>query len=303
LQISVLELLESAATKLTRNVERSQWLFSRNLLDTLLAMAGGTEAKVDGLLGGPALRAVAALCKVAYAPDNMVLIHDIQLLEAFHHALHNFEITGETDRLVLIDAISSLASISDEALTMILNDSFTRTTWLNLYTAQPKLKAAIVTSIAMVLQPSAFHTTSLSSPPSSLSTATTTVQPPLTNAWQLYAAVGATNNDTDTTQLLMTLSHSPLPETRLAVYSLFRAAALLPTGGQVLMTHSGFLDFMLERSETIKECKDAKFALVQAIYNSPVALLLADNIVQKIKKHIQQGPYYVQTIPWELATE
>ena len=42
---------------------------------------------------------------------------------------------------------------------------------------------------------------------------------------------------------------------------------------------------------------------METIQNSDVKGLLADDIVKRIEKYLQQGAYFVETVSWELATE
>src|SRR3569832_444425 len=90
--------------------DRAQWSFSIDVVVPLLQMCGGTElGYADPLLGGPALRVVAALCKVAHRDASVVNLTDSGILQGFHLDLHNMGSgsSGEMERLAMIDAISS----------------------------------------------------------------------------------------------------------------------------------------------------------------------------------------------------
>lgn len=291
LQMSVLDLIEKMAQTRPIHHALAMWLFSQDVLTPLLELAGGTEGEEpDPILGGPALRVIAALCKLTLV-DSRVFEAEGLLLTGFHRALHNFEGSGELDRLAMIDAISSFAGASPDALTLVLNDPVTREGWLALNVSQSKLKAAILVSVAHVInQPFGNQ------------------QHQENASWnadllKLYSLVGRTNNQESTTMLL-NFGKSPLPEIRLGCYTLLEAVAKLPTGGQALLSTAGFIDFLLSREgEKTKEGREGRFAIVKAINNSPVKGLLANDIVKKIETHVAQGPHYVKTIPWELATE
>jgi hypothetical protein len=289
LQMSVLDILEKTAHARPMYHELADWLFSNDVLMPLLQLAGGTtEEEPDPILGGNALRVVAALCKLTQV-DARVFAAEGSLLTGFHRALHNFEGSGEIDRLAMIDAVSSFAGASSDALALVLNDPITRDGWLSLNVSQSKLKAAILVSVARVLSP----------PPD------VQQEPRHSNAdlIKLYVLVGSTNNQ-ETTTMLLEFGRSPLPEIRLGAYTLLEAVARLPTGGQILLSTANFIDFLLSREgERTKEGREAHFAIVQAINDSPVKALLADEITKKIEQHISQGPHYVKSIPWELATE
>jgi hypothetical protein len=185
------------------------------------------------------------------------------------------------DRLALIHAISSFASASDDALQLVLDDPVTRQAWLSLQSvAQPKLKAAILVSIAQVL----------------------TEMPSPSSCANLFSAVGPVNNQHTTMDLSLDLVKSPMSEVRVAVYALWEAMA--PHGAQTMLLHPNFLPLLLQREqETTQEGRKAKYAIVQAIVASSVVGLLAEDIVKQLETYIEQGPHFQAAQAWEVATE
>lgn len=297
LEMSCLDLIERMIVTEPMHAERAQWLFSTNVLVPILQMAGGTEqGYADPILGGTALRVAAALCKLIHKDASLLSSAGADLLTGFHRALHNFEVSSETDRLAIIDAISSFASASEEALERVLDDPVTREAWLLLKVAQPRLKSAILYSVALVLNPPNDKTDSSgdmvpSPPPSNVS------------GIKLFSSLGRVN-DEDPTALVLGFAKSPLPELRLGAYALLLAVARLPTGGQLMFAYPGFFEFLMEReAEKTKEGREAKYEIVQTIVGSQVKGLLADEIVRKLEKYVKDGPHYVKGISWELATE
>jgi hypothetical protein len=296
LQMSVLDLMERTARVRPMHHALGSWLFSQPVLAPLLQLSGGSEEEedeeADPILGGPALRVLAALCKISQAGSQLVFPTETVLLTGFHRALHNMEgATGELDRLARMDAISSFAGASADALALVLQDPVTRDGWLSLNVSQPKLKAAILVSVARVLDPLTEHVEggSLRHAPADL--------------LKLYALLGRTNRQ-ESTSMLLTLARSPLPEIRFSVYALLQAVTKLSTGGQVLLSTAGFVDFLLSREgETTKEGREGRYALVEAIHASPVKGLLAEGIVNKLEAYVSQGPHYVKSMTWELAVE
>ena len=290
LQMSVLDLMEKMAQTRPMHHALAMWLFSNDVLMPLLQLAGGTEEDPDPILGGPALRVVAALCKLNQV-DARVFELESALLTGFHQALHNFQGSGELDRLAVMDAISSFAGASPDALTLVLNDPVTREGWLSLNVSQPKLKAAILVSVARVIDPLPEHAYDGATRHSSA------------DLLKLYSFVGRANNQ-ESTAMLLNFTRSPLPEIRLGAYALLEAVVKLPSGGQVLLSTANFIDFLLSREgESTKEGREGRFAIVEAINQSPVKGLLSTEIIRKIEKHVAEGPHYVKSIPWELATE
>eukprot|EP00977_Amphora_coffeiformis_P018032 scaffold6091_cov164-Amphora_coffeaeformis.AAC.16 len=290
LQMSVLDLMEKMAQTRPMHHALAMWLFSSDVLKSLLQLAGGTEEDPDPILGGPALRVVAALCKLSQV-DTRVFEAESTLLTGFHRALHNFQGSGELDRLAVMDAISSFAGASPDALALVLNDPVTREGWLSLNVSQSKLKAAILVSVARVIDPPPEHLHDGTSRHSSA------------DLLKLYSFVGRANNQ-ESTAMLLNFARSPLPEIRLGAYALLESVVKLPSGGQVLLSTDKFIDFLLSREgENTKEGREGRFAIVEAINQSPVKGLLSADIVRKIEKHVVEGPHYVKSIPWELATE
>ena len=293
LQMSVLDLIEKMAEHRPMHQGLlAEWLFSNDVLTPLLQLAGGSDEEPDPILGGPALRVVAALCKLSQVGAR-VFESGASFLTGFHRALHNFEGSGELDRLAMIDAISSFAGASPDALELVLNDPVTREGWLSVNVSQSKLKAAILVSVAHVINP----------PPNRVEYRDNLSRLSQSDSLKLYSFVGRTNNQ-ESTAMLLNFGKSPLPEIRLAAYALLEAVAKLPAGGQVLLSTANFIDFLLSREgEKTKEGREGRFAIVKAINESPVKGLLADEISSKIEKYVAEGPHYVKSIPWELATE
>jgi len=328
LLMSLLDLLEKLALHRPLSANRARWLTSPPVVRPVLQLAGAAaaadstmmEVEPDPILGGPALRVVGALCPA------LVFLEDDdgdgsptaqQLLQSFHRALHNFDTTAagaELDRLCRMDAISSFAAASDYALSLVLDDSVTRDAWLSLKVAQSKLQSAILVSVARVLDPVVSQNTDAgagdpqmnsSSAPSSTVASSSSSPPSPALKMKLVASLGQVNGSSDPTDLLLSLARSPLPETRLGAYALLEAIAKLgTTGGQMLFTNGDFFEFVVDRNrESTKEGREAKYAVVQALLNSPVRGLLAPDIVGKLEQYVAKGPHYVQTLSWEVAEQ
>jgi Proteasome non-ATPase 26S subunit len=342
-QMSMLDLVEKMASTtsssssicITHCYHRATWLLTPpGVVEPVLKMAGGMsdqdDCEPDAILGGSALRIVAALCKLAHyqrePDDEMVDVGQefmmtttvegggggtLNLVACFHRALHKFAVTasGELDRLALIDAISSFAAASASAMDLVLNDEVTKQAWLSLAVAQPHLKSAILMSVAMVLDPSrSMLVDATNDDVDSLLRR----RPDRASAMKLYSSLGQVNHDQDPTSLLLSMTRSTLVETRLAAYAMFTAMAKLPDGAgcQVLFSHASFLDFCLTRRDNdiermSQDCREGKFAIVQAIAQNQVIMgLLAPEIVARIELYIKQGPHHFQAArSWELATD
>jgi hypothetical protein len=293
LQMSTMDLVEKLARTLPMNITRAKWLFSESVLHPLLQMAGA-QGDADPMLGGPALRLLSSFCQLAHRDASLFGLGGNELLTGFHHALRNFNASGELDRLAIVDAISSFASASPDALEVVLDDSTIRESWLSLNVAQPKLKSAILVSVALVINPVPEKDANGDS--------VAAVHPSSALSMRLYSTLGLVNGR-DATQRVLSLAKSPLVEERLGAYTLLTAVAKTGTGAQVLLSSDGFFDFLITReNESTKEGKEAKFEVIQAIANSSARGLLADNIVETLDKIIKQGPYYVKCEQWDVMT-
>ena len=298
LEMASLDIVEKLITTRPMHDERAQWLYSEPVLLPLLEMAGGAEETVpDPVLGGQALRVLSQLCKLGHTDSHLFTRAGDYLLRGFHQALHNFDVSGELDRLAKIDAISSFASAAPDALQLVLDDPETRHAWLSLSVAQPKLKAVVLHSVAMVLDP-------VVEVDANGDTVMGTSSVDDESGRRLYFTLGQVNNDEPTT-LVLAFTRSPLPEVRLGAYALLTAVAKLPTGPQILLGDATFLEFLLSRPphENTMEGREAKYKLVESICNSSVKGLLAENIIQRLDKYLKQGAHFVETVTWELATE
>ena len=75
---------------------RARWLFSANVLQPLLQMAGGNESMEypDPILGGPALRLLATFCRLSQRDASLFVIGGTGLLNGFKKA-HLFVLSQE----------------------------------------------------------------------------------------------------------------------------------------------------------------------------------------------------------------
>lgn len=303
MQMSALDLLEKMATTLPMHGNRARWLFSKDVLHELLKMAGGVGVGNEGgepdpILGGPALRVLSLICRLGQRDSSLFGLGGTELLTGFHHALHNFDTTsgGELAKLAYVDSVSSFASASPDTIALVLDDPTVRVGWLSLAVAQPKLKAVVLHSVANVIEP-----------PIEKDSNGDSLQPfniPSNQvAMRLFDMIGEVNNG-DTTEVVMLIAKSPIVEARLGAYALLKAVAKRGMGAQVLLSHGGFFEFLMNRDlEKVKEGKEAKFEIIEAVMDSDAKGLLADSIVKQFEEVLKQGPHYVKTQPWELMLE
>lgn len=321
LQISIYDVLCKLASERPNHPIRTQWLFQDAFIQPLLRKVGvgssslGDEShEPDAYLGSSALNILIAISSMltdaSIGNETEVFIIGETLIRDLHTALRNFEITGnDLERLSYIDAISSLASTSPAALHMILDDPITCEGWLLLNVAQPKIKAAILVSIANVLDhPKAISDGRASYTP--LLSSSTTVSNE--TCMKLFSTLGRVNgrssgyNHSDTTELLLKLVQSPIHEIRFGVYRLFEAISKYSMGGQVLMTNINFYTNFLTQRDTIEttyEGRILKFNIVQALHaNGSLKQLLSNDVITQLEQYLSQGPHYRKALQWEVMT-
>ena len=321
LQISIYDVLCKLASERPNHPIRTQWLFQDAFIQPLLRKVGvgssslGDEShEPDAYLGSSALNILIAISSMltdaSIGNETEVFIIGETLIRDLHTALRNFEITGnDLERLSYIDAISSLASTSPAALHMILDDPNTCEGWLLLNVAQPKIKAAILVSIANVLDhPKAISDGRASYTP--LLSSSTTVSNE--TCMKLFSTLGRVNGrssgyyHSDTTELLLKLVQSPIHEIRFGVYRLFEAISKYSMGGQVLMTNSNFYTNFLTQRDTIEttyEGRILKFNIVQALHaNGSLKQLLSNDVITQLEQYLSQGPHYRKALQWEVMT-
>jgi len=303
LQMSAFDLAE----QLPKNASAADdvvvdWLLSTSVLEPIFCMVGGSSSEQyepHPILGGPALRLLSCICssKILHKQQNNTEMMNIDdddhyswLRTRFHHVLRNAEVKTELDRLAHLDAVSSFAASSPEALEIVLDDDVIRLNWLSLSVAQPKLRSAILYSVAMVLN----HQN----------------QNNANNAlcMRLFTMLGQINNNSSGSSmgLLISLARSSVTEVRLGAYTLLEALVCQHTFARLLfMSSNDLFEFLLNREgvERTIEGREARFNIVKAILSQQRLVSLMDpNLVKVLEEYVQQGPHYVTTQAWNVAT-
>lgn len=285
LRLSALDIMGSLVSTQPPHPARTQWLLHEGPLETLLRLAGATD-EPDPILGPTALRIVATHCCLLDSRQSAVIP---SLFKSFNHALRQWPSSGELDRLALVNAISHLAGSLEVGLLQILQDEETMKAWLWLGTAQPKLKAAILVSVAQVIDPTHRTAVPVHEPPS---TAAVT---------KLWMALGKVNSHEHSASLLLSTVRSPLTEVRMGVYCVWESLAKRATTAILLQTPE-FLPVLLTRElEPSTPGKVAKFAVVEALLQSTQTILQEDR--EKLERYQSEGAFYQLAQSWEIATE
>jgi hypothetical protein len=296
-QMVIIDLIETIATTKPIHVSCARWILTNQVLLPLLEMAGGT-GEIDPLLGGPALRLLSLIFSNVVSKHLVSENLDSNHFQRFKRALHSFDSSGESGRLAFIDAVSSFASASENALTEVLDDPFLREKWLSLKNvAQPKLKSAVLGSVARVIdQDSVKGDNTRQAELASLS-------PSNALSLRLFKLFGSVN-ERDPSDMLILLARSPIVETRLGSYALLQAITKREMGVKTLLSNKDFFDFLIDRAvEHTKEGKEAKHIIVENVLKGQGHIMLSEEAVKKLQDVVDQGPFFVETLSWEMATE
>ena len=269
LQLSLLEILEQAGEEFVRNEAWGDTDVDA-ILQAMIGYAGdGSSGSLHPFGAGSALRILAVR---ESSPERFVC-----MITKFAR-----EMSGEVEKIGFVDGLATFCH-TNERLGMLLDGSGTSneilTQWLNFRRGgQSKFKAVVMNSIAKVLRcKSLSHDLRL----------------------RLFKAIGPVNDvggtGDDSVHMIMEYVKSQIVEVRFGAYELLSATAGVEMGSHLLMRYGGFFEFCCNRNlEVLKEGKELKFRLVEAVYQSDVKGLLSDQVVNVLKQVVQDGPYYVK---------
>lgn len=337
LQVSALDQLERLTTQENVDIVRADFLLGHGVLRRgLLCLVGspGTLSRdaneneewedADPINGVAAFRLLTEICRVGILSSESVserTRNEFQLLLSnFRRALYNFDPRGELERLSYIHAVSSLigscamvvssgSSPASQDASSILNDVTLLHEWLSLHSrvSQPKLKSAVLCSLSQVMEPSIWR----ENPSSNHVT-----RPSDNIVLQLYQAFSHANHERDTTELLLASAKSPFVEERLGAYDVLRAMVMRSVGVRLLLLYDdgtsnghgdSFLEWLLNHDlEGTIEGKNAKYQIVHSMLSCNVDIiggLLPVKVLRQMEEWDRNGPNFMVTVPWEMATE
>lgn len=257
-----------------------EWLASPPLMSLVL------QFLKDPLLADAALRYVGVLSSVRPTEIAIVLDHVKQVV-----AENGGDVpTRDTERLPLVNAISTLAmSTSEVGLNAILSDSQLRRTWWDTdRIAQPKLKAAILVSIAQAL-PVVEKSFGAS------------------RALEIYKMVGEdhrrgySDDSTTTFWLLSKMTSSPLIEVKIASMTLLAAAIRIQNAAPTILgvfdktAHVYLVELLLSSTrEATIHAQNARYDLLIAFWDATEKYpSLEENpkVLQKLREKMGLGAH------------
>jgi len=299
-------------------------LFQQGSVRSLLNLAMGDKEK--GLEPDPILgpNALVVLSKLYICASSVITsegrplwseVGDTDLTAAFlHAALAHLDSRNEGSRLSAIDAVSSLAMVSSEALKLILEDNTLLTAWIHFYGMKVEMKAACLHSVARVLLPLEDDRAKLEMHvPSTTSNIGQGEEKESGNndetngmlKQRLFAQLGTINDAASSLDLLLGCIRQPVDELRFAGYDVLRAVAGQPqTWGIFLVFGDPGVVAILKNRETeiSKLGKEWKFSVVEAGMKSPHRSLLATDTVDDFQKILQDGPFCSKAQVGEMQT-
>ncbi len=257
-----------------------EWLASPPLMSLVL------QFLKDPLLADAALRYVGMLSSVRPTEISIVLDHVKQVV-----AENGGDVpTRDTERLPLVNTLSTLAmSAFEVGLNAILSDSLLRRTWWDTdRIAQPKLKAAILVSIAQAL-PVVEESFGAS------------------RALEMYKMVGEdhrrgySDDSTTTFWLLSKMASSPLIEVKIASMTLLAAAIRIENAAPTILgvfdktAHVSLVELLLSSNrEATIHAQSARYDLLIAFWDATEkhpSLEENPKVLQKLREKMGLGAH------------
>jgi hypothetical protein len=211
--------------------------------------------------------------------------------------------TNETDRLIVCQAMQVIFSQPNKSqpnydhLHWLEKDPELRKCWWDVSRIPiPKLKAAVLMSVSQFLDS--------------------------VGSFKMYVYLGIDNSTSSTTMTTTTewiyekFIRSPLPELRIAAYTLWTTLIRrIPNGGMLLLgvttTMSSepptFLEW-LQRRETTYDARAAKYELVLAMHSDRILSGHAtggddSGFARAIKKQVELGAHGMEPVGWDIMVE
>ncbi|KAL7480201.1 hypothetical protein ACHAW6_005900 [Cyclotella cf. meneghiniana] len=351
LQMAALDQLERLACQPMQKT-RAEFLIGNDVLRRgLLCLVGSngdltkdasTEqewTEMDPVNGAAALRLLTEISRVgvstsiSFASMEETIVNKFHLLlNSFHKALQKFQPQGELERLSYIHAVSSLFASCSTAACSTSNESATTATaevtnsilrdktllheWLSLHSraAQPKLKSAVLCSVAQVMEPTMWNDDSSRQKRVSADAEIACTRPNDAIVLQLYQAFSEANGNRDPTELLLTSAKSPFVEERLGAYTVLKALVMRGAAVRLLLLYNdvdsgknSFLEWLLNHdNESTTEGRIAKYQIVNTMLSlcgSLIRGLIPEKMMRELELWNETGPHFRRSIPWEMATE
>ena len=344
LQMSALDQLERLTCEPIQR-RRAEFLLGNDILRRGLLCSVGSNGdltkdptaqgewyEMDPINGPAALRVLTAICSVGVSSSLSIAAIDENvwsrfqvLLKNFHRALHEFHPQGEVERLSYIYAVSSLfascavvacnvsnesASATSELTNYILRDKTLLHDWLSLHcrASQPKLKSALLCSMAQVMEPTLMNDNPV--PDAQM----TRNRPNDAIVLQLYQAFSEANHNRDPTELVLASVKSPFAEERFGAYAVLKALVIRGAAVSLLLLYSDvdkgqnlFLEWLLnQENERTTEGRNDKYQIVHTMVSRHGCLiggLIPNKMMRELEMWNERGPGFTRTIPWEMATE
>jgi hypothetical protein len=271
LQLSVLDLFTQVFDHQNIPEATREWMGQEALITLVVNLLD------DPIVSGAGMQYLGLVAK--FRDPNILKI-------LFQHIRDIGPTTNEFERLQIVHTLSNLAQSSPESLELILRDRELRKSWWDLSrTSIPKLQAAILSSIARNL--GAPHNTNA---------------PLLLRMYSLIGQDHATDDST-TSWMLQKFVCSPMPELRIASFTVWISLAQIPGGCSLLATSSRFMDLMVSgEREASNDARIAKFELLKSFHQRSKGFL-ATGIVKKLDEQLKLGPHGMKSQRWDVATE
>jgi len=307
------------------------WLISSEIVSPIMTML-----EEDMLLAGPALQSASWLLSVANTnpsigdvdhddDDEEVQTMSRRLLHCmFHYIREQVGTTSnEADRLSVIHAMVQMAtpaaghsSSSSRATILqdgILMDRHLREAWWDMTRlSSPKLQAAILSSVGQVIQALAVGVQGYPNNDDDDQTSNSRIGLRIYTYLGTDNGIGNGNYQNTTDWLYSKYIRSPIPELRIAAYSIWEAVAALPStnGMMTLSASQQFWNHMLlvdGGREMTSETRIAKYQVLVILHRKSQQQngtnLLSKTLQTTLSKLIQLGPHGIKALGYDVMVE
>ena len=97
---------------------------------------------------------------------------------------------------------------------------------------------------------------------------------------------------------IISVCQQPFPDLKSAAFSVVKCLAKLPWGQVVLKNNAGFQEYLLDRSENIREGVMGKYEVVQVLVQSPFTQeVFGSSYYSRLKDFEGKGPYHSPAVP------
>jgi hypothetical protein len=268
------------------------------VLEGVMLWLMDTSAASDSMLRIEALREMATILSTAskYHLLDVTFFDNLQLANILRRFLlclqEQLEEPREEAKVAGLSALTDFALCSPAALTVVMSDAGLRDTWLSLINSKVDVQAAVMNSVAQIVENEYF----ISSPVSGSSVGESSSNGLYDDLKKAIVAELASKRRLTVPGLITKFVFQPVDSLRVGALRLVKALGTLPTGWGLLLLFQdpSLKEFLVTAgTEVTRDCKEAKYEAIAIIAQNPQVSHFGGDLEAKLKKLVAHGPYYV----------